>query len=96
MVTRLGVPKQILTDQGTQFTSSVMKELHRLLSIKPMVTSPYHAMCNGAAERQNGILKAGLKKMCEERPKDWDRYICPLLFAYRDTPQSSTGVSPFE
>ena len=40
MFTRLGVPKQILTDQGTQFTSSVMKELHRLLSIKPLVTSP--------------------------------------------------------
>ncbi|XP_072019480.1 uncharacterized protein [Amphiura filiformis] len=96
MFTRLGVPKQILTDQGTQFTSNVMKELNRLLSIKPLVTTPYHAMCNGAVERQNGILKAGLKKMCEERPRDWDRYICPLLFAYRDTPQSSTGFAPFE
>lgn len=96
MFTRLGVPKQILTDQGTQFTSNVWKELNRLLSIKHLVTTPYHAMCNGAVERQNGILKAGLKKMCEERPKDWDRYICPLLFAYRDTPQSSTGFAPFE
>ena len=27
---------------------------------------------------------------------DWDCYICPLLFAYRDMPQSSTGFSPFE
>ena len=96
MFTRLGIPKQILTDQGTQFMSNIMKELNRLLSIKPLVTTPYHAMCNGAVERFNGVLKSSLKKMCEERPRDWDRYICPLLFAYRDTPHTSTGFTPFE
>ena len=96
MFTRLGIPKQILTDQGTQFMSNIMKELNRLLSIKPLVTTPYHAMCNGAVERFNGVLKSSLKKMCEERPRDWDRYICPLLFAYRDTPHASTGFTPFE
>ena len=37
-----------------------------------------------------------LKKMCDEKPKDWDRYIAPLLFAYRETPQESTGFAPFE
>jgi len=34
--------------------------------------------------------------MCAERPKDWDRYIDPLLFAYREMPQESLGFSPFE
>lgn len=37
-----------------------------------------------------------LKKMCEERPTDWDRYIDALLFAYRETPHDSTGFAPFE
>ncbi|PIK39646.1 hypothetical protein BSL78_23523 [Apostichopus japonicus] len=37
-----------------------------------------------------------LKRMCEERPSDWDRYIGPLLFAYREAPQASTGFAPFE
>jgi len=37
-----------------------------------------------------------LKRMCSERPKDWDRYIAPLLFAYREVPQGSLGFSPFE
>ena len=37
-----------------------------------------------------------LKKMCDEKPNDWDRYIAPLLFAYRETPQESTRFSPFE
>ena len=47
LFTRLG-GKQRLTGQGTQFMSNIMKELNRLLSIKPLVTTPYHAMCNGA------------------------------------------------
>ena len=34
--------------------------------------------------------------MCAERPKDWDKYIDPLLFAYREAPQESLGFSPFE
>ena len=37
-----------------------------------------------------------LKKMCQERPKDWDRYLPAILFAYREVPQSSTEFSPFE
>ena len=37
-----------------------------------------------------------LKRLCTERPKDWDRYIPAVLFSYREVPQSSTGFSPFE
>ena len=37
-----------------------------------------------------------LTRMCAERPKDWDKYINPLLFAYREVPQESLGFSPFE
>ena len=96
MYSRLGIPKQVLTDRGSQFMSGVMQEVSRLMSIRPLATTPYHAMCNGLVERYNGVLKSSLKKMCEERPRDWDRYIAPLFFAYRETPQSSTSFSPFE
>ena len=37
-----------------------------------------------------------LKKVAAERPKDWHRYLTPLMFAVRDTPQDSTGFTPFE
>ena len=37
-----------------------------------------------------------LTRMCAERPKDWDKYIDPLLFAYREVPQESLGFSLFE
>ena len=53
-------------------------------------------MCNGLCEKMNGTLKSMLKRMCQERPKDWDRYLPAVLFAYREVPQVSTGFSPFE
>jgi len=93
---RVGVPREILTDQGTQFISDLMKEVERLLSIRHMITTPYHPQCNGLCERFNGTLKQMLKKLCVEKPKDWDRYIEPVLFAYREGPQESLGFSPFE
>lgn len=93
---RLGVPAEILTDQGKQFTSDLMKEVSRLLCIRQLQTTPYHPACNGLVERFNGSLKAMLRKMCEERPKGWDRYLPSVLFAYCEVPQESTGFSPFE
>ena len=64
--------------------------------MKQLVTTPYHPMCNGLVERFNGTMKQMLKRMCAERPKDWDRYLPALLFAYREVPQESLGFSPFE
>lgn len=96
MFSRIGIPREILSDRGTQFTSSVMGEVARLLSLKQLFTIPYHAMCNGLVEKFNGTLKQMLKRMCAERPRDWDRYIAALLFAYREVPQESLKFSPFE
>ena len=96
MFSRLGVPEEMLTDCGTQFTSELMNEISRLLSLRQLTTSPYHPICNGLVERFNGVLKQMLKRMCNERPSDWDRYLNALLFAYREVPQESLGFSPFE
>ena len=71
MFTRVGIPEEVLSDQGSQFMSAVMKEVSRLLSLTQLVTTPYHPMCNGLVERFNETLKAMLKRMCSERPKDW-------------------------
>ena len=93
---RVGVPREMLSDMGSQFTSELMSEVSRLLSMRQLTTTPYHPMCNGLVEKFNGTLKQMLKKMCHEKPKDWDKYLNSLLFAYREVPQESTGFSPFE
>ena len=72
--TRMGVPNEVLSDMGSQFTSDLMKEIGRLMSVKQLHTTPYHPICNGLVEKFNGTLKRMLRRMCNERPKDWDRY----------------------
>ena len=54
-------------------------------------SAPYHPATNGIAERAVQILKQGLKKNNEGCLSD---RIAKLLFTYRRTPHSTTGVSP--
>ena len=93
---RVGIPRRIHSDRGSQFTSEMMSEVSRLLSVQQSTTSPYHAMGNGVVENFNKTMKNMLKKVAAERPKDWHRYLTPVMFAVRDTPQDSTGFTPFE
>ena len=96
MYSRVEVPEEVLSDLETQFTSYCMKEVSRLLSIRRPTTSPYHPACNGLVEKFNGTLKRMLRRLCHEQPRQWHRFINPLLFAYRDAWQEATGFSPFE
>ena len=96
MFSRVGVPDEMLTDCGSQFTSEIMKEVARLLSLQQLTTSAFHAQCNGLVERSHATCKQMLRRMCAERPKDWDRYLPALLFAVREVPQESLGFSLFE
>ena len=92
--TRLGFPEQILTDNGSQFTGKLMKEVYEILRVQHITTSVYHPQANGQVERFNGTLIGCLKKMVEEKPELWDTYLPAALFAYREVPHASTGLAP--
>ena len=51
MFARLGVPREIVSDNGPQFTSEDFKHFMAANGIKHIRTSPYHPSSNGAAER---------------------------------------------
>ena len=93
---RVGVPEEILTDQGGNFTSQLLQELYRLLHIKLICTTPYHSQTDGLVEQFNHTLNAMLKKAADEKGRNWDELLPYLLFAYQEVPQASTGFSLFE
>ena len=93
---RVGIPVEILTNQGSNFTSQLLSELYSMLHIHGIRTTPYHLQTDGLVERFNQTLKAMLRKTAVQEGKDWDLLIPYVLFAYREVPQSSTGFSPFE
>ena len=96
LFSRVGIPEEILTDQGSNFTSQLLVEIYRLLHVHPIRTTPYHPQTDGLVERFNQTLKSMLRKTAIEEGKDWDKLIPYILFAYREVPQASTGFSPFE
>ena len=50
---RVGIPKEILMDQGSNFVSQLLTEIYRLLHIHPIRTTPYHPHTDGLIERFN-------------------------------------------
>ncbi|KAL2099488.1 hypothetical protein ACEWY4_003882 [Coilia grayii] len=96
LFSRVGIPQEVLTDQGTAFLSRTMKQVYSLLGIKGIRTTPYHPQTDGLVERYNQTLKGMLRKFVAVNGKDWDRWLPYLLFAYQEVPQASTGFSPFE
>lgn len=93
---RVGIPKEVLTDQGTNFTSRSLRQVYSLLGIRGIKTTPYHPQTDGLVKRFNQTLKAMLRKFVSESGADWDQWLPYLLFACREVPQASTGFSPFE
>ena len=87
----LGVPKVIVSDNGTPFVSQEFQEFCTLNGIKHTCVSPYHPASNGLAERAVQTLKLGLKK-CTDGTLESRLY--RFLLKYHNTPQGTTGSSP--
>lgn len=91
-----GIPRTILTDQGTDFTSNLIKNLSNLFKTKHVTTTPYHPQTNGALERSHLTLKDYLKHFINDKQTDWDEYIEFAMFSYNSTIHLSTNYSPYE
>ncbi|KAL7877197.1 hypothetical protein SRHO_G00038400 [Serrasalmus rhombeus] len=96
LFSRVGIPREVLTDQGPNFMSRILKQVYDLLGIKRIRTTPYHPQTDGLVERFNQTLLNMLRRFVDDSGKEWDQWLPYLLFAYREVPQESTGFSPFE
>ncbi|GBM61394.1 Retrovirus-related Pol polyprotein from transposon 17.6 [Araneus ventricosus] len=92
---RTGIPNVIASDRGTNFTSSLTEEFVKRIGSSPRFSCPGYPASNGLVERWNGVLKNMLHHIIREDPRNWDHQIPFLLFAYREVPNTTTGVSPF-
>lgn len=95
IVSRHGVPAEVLSDRGSAFLSSLMKEVEELLGFHKVNTTAYHPQTDGLVERFNRTLTAMLAKTVETGGRDWDEHLPYVLFAYRASQQDSTLESPF-
>jgi transposase InsO family protein len=68
---QFGVPKEIITDGGKQFTSHMIHRITSKHNIKHRITSPYHPHANGQVESSNKVIEVILTKTLRSHHKDW-------------------------
>lgn len=95
-ISLFGIPKHILTDQGTNFTAELFKKTCEFLKIKQLWSSPYHPQTQGALERSHSTLKEYLKSYVNENQNNWPKYVYTSMLAYNTAVHSTTHYSPFE
>ena len=93
LIAQFEIPETIVSDNGSQFVATEFKEFCQLNGIRHVQTAPYHPSSNGLAERGVQVFKLGIQKQSSGTIHD---KIARVLFQYRMTPHSTTGVAPAE
>ena len=88
-------PRYILSDNSTEFKNHLIDQVLQQLGIKHVFSTPYHPQSNGKLKVFHKYLKPTLKKLCENDPSNWDKYINQVLASYRVTPNLATAEMPF-
>jgi transposase InsO family protein len=94
-----GVPNNIITDNGTQFTTKEFKDFWAVSGIKINHASLSHPQSNGQVERSNNMILLGLKPrifdMLKPYAGKWVKELPSVLWALRTIPSRATGHTLF-
>ena len=90
-----GLCEQIVSDNGSQFTSEIFKKFCEARGIQHTLIAPFHPQSNGEAERFVQTFKTTMmkSKLSGEKMKPSLRN---FLARYRVTPHCTTGIAPCE
>ncbi|GJS14713.1 reverse transcriptase domain-containing protein [Tanacetum coccineum] len=95
IVCRFGLPGEIISDNGKQFSNNPFKDWCAKLNITQCFASVKHPQSNGLVERANRSLGEGVKARLGEGNKNWIEEILHVLWAHRTMIKSSNGDTPF-
>jgi hypothetical protein len=90
-----GMPREIISDRGSVFTSKFWQGLIAQLGTKHKLSTAYHPQTDGQTERLNQTLEQYLRSYVNHQQDDWVRLLPLAQFAYNSATTETTGVSPF-
>ena len=93
--TRFGMPRAIISDQGTHFNNRSFDILPKRYSIVYRLATPYHPETSGQVKVSNWQIKQILEKTVSRNRKDWADKLVDALWAYRTAFKTPLGVSPY-
>jgi transposase InsO family protein len=91
-----GVPKKIVSDRDSQFTSKFWEKLHESMETRLNFSSAYHSQTDGQTERTNQSLEDMLRACALKYGKRWDKSLPYAEFSYNNSYQASIKMAPFE
>ncbi|GAA0144056.1 hypothetical protein LIER_35862 [Lithospermum erythrorhizon] len=98
IITRFGIPKVLILDNGPQFEGSVLAEFGEKYGIERRFSPVYYPQANGQVEVMNRIILSGLKKnMVQTRAnkRAWTEELPTVVWSLHTTPSHATGETPF-
>jgi hypothetical protein len=96
IVSQRDVPKKIILDRGSQFTSIFWKSFHENMDTKLNFSSTYQSQTDGQTERTNQVLEDMLRACALQHGSSWDKSLPYAEFSYNNSYQSNLKMSPFE
>jgi hypothetical protein len=90
------VPRKIVSDRGSQFTSKFWEKLHESMDTKLIFSSPYHPQTDGQTKRTNQVLEDMLRTCVLKYRKSWDKSLPYAEFSYNNSYQASIQMAPYE
>jgi len=91
-----GLPTTLSSDQMSSFKSQLITAVCQNFGINLNYSVVWHPLSHGIVERTIRTLEEMIRKFIHDNPSDWDKYIDFLLFAMRETTNTSTNFSAFE
>ncbi|KAL4007327.1 hypothetical protein ACER0C_001179 [Sarotherodon galilaeus] len=91
-----GIPQDIVSDRGPQFTSQVWRAFCSELGAQVSLSSGFHPQTNGQAERANQELETMLRCVVSSNQSTWSDQLAWIEYAHNSSTSAATGVSPFE
>jgi hypothetical protein len=91
-----GVPKKIVSNRGTQFTSRFWEKLHEAMDTRLNFSLAYHPQTDGQTERVNQILEDMLIACALKDSKSWDMCLSCAEFSYNNSYQKGLKMAPFK
>lgn len=94
VVCRHGVPRRVITDDGSEFKGE-MSTLWKRLGVEHSPVLPYHQQANGLAERHNQMLGKMIRILREEEGAHWTTRLAGIAMGYNMTFHRAIQNTPF-
>ena len=94
VISKFGIPRQIISDRDTRWRGDFWKETCRLMGMKRSLTTSYHPQSDGQTEIMNQGLEISIRAYIGPERDDWSEMLDTLALSYNSSTHTATGFSP--